>query len=181
MRSSASNIFIQICLIGWIIIPISGCGVYSFSGISIDYDQVKTISITNFFNDTGQGPANLAQDFTERLRNYYLDNTKLAVVANEGDLQLEGSIVGFRYAPASPSAGGNPNVADINSLQRLTITVKVNYVHTQDETQSFEKQFSFQDEYDAINSTQLAEEERMVNTILEQITIDIFNETVANW
>ena len=44
---------------------------YSFTGTTLDYNVTKTFSIENFFNDSGGGPANMGQLFTEELKDYF--------------------------------------------------------------------------------------------------------------
>ena len=99
----------------------------------------------------------------------------------QGDLQLEGSIIGWQLTPVAPTASGNNNTPDRAGLQRLTIVVRVEFINTQDETQSFSKNFSFYDDYDPQRTDFSAEENRLVDNIFETIVFDIFNGTVANW
>jgi hypothetical protein len=160
---------------------LQGCaGGYSFTGVSLP-PSIQTITVDNFFNDTGSGPPNLMQILTERTRDYYIRNTNLALVNSDGDLQLEGNIIGWTLSPVAPTATGGNNAPDRAGLQRLTITVKVNFINTQDETQSFSKNFSFYDDYDPSVTDLTAEEPRLIDTIFEAIVFDIFNSTVANW
>ena len=56
----------------------------------------KTISIAEFYNNTDLGQANLGQTFTNQLKNYLIQNSNLAVVTEDGELQMEGEITGFR-------------------------------------------------------------------------------------
>ncbi|HET8859243.1 LptE family protein [Marivirga sp.] len=159
----------------------SSCGVYSFTGASISPD-VKTISIQYFYNDSGNGPPNLQQTFTEEIRDYYSQNTSLEFVESNGDLQLEGSITGYTVRPIAVTASGNPNLADAAGAQRLEITVKVSYVNTKDEVFNFNnKAFSFYADFDATSNTLTAVENQLIETITDQIVLDIFNASVANW
>jgi hypothetical protein len=160
---------------------INGCGVYSFTGASITPD-IKTISIQYFYNDAGNGPPSLQQTFTEKIRDYYQQNTSLELVDNGGDLQLEGNITGYNVKPIATTASGNANVADAAGAQRLTITVKVSYANIKDETYNFsDKSFSFYDDFDPNSTTLTAVEDQLIETIFDQIVVDIFNASVANW
>lgn len=171
-------------LIGFLLtISLAACGVYSFTGANIS-PEIKTISIQTFFDEVGTGPPNLSQLFTETIRDYYQQNTSLTIVTNEGDLQLEGSIVGYRLTPMAPRASGSQNFddADIAALQRLTITVKVTYLNTQDDSYDFESQnFSFYQDYDPEKQDFNSIEATLVDEIYEAIILDIFNASVANW
>lgn len=164
-----------------ILFLLSGCGIYSFTGASISPD-VKTISIQYFYNDSGNGPPSLQQTFTEEIRDYYTQNTSLEFVKNNGDLQLEGLITGYTVSPVAVTASGNPNQLDNASVQRLTITVKVSYANLKDETFDFQnKSFSFFSDFDPATTTLTAEEDQLIEIITDQIIVDIFNATVANW
>ncbi len=163
------------CLI--MLFQLAGCGVYSFTGVAI---TAETMSIKMFFNDADGGPPDLAQTFTNELRDYYLQNTNLTLVKNDGELQVEGSVVGYRLSPVAPVAGVGDQ-ADLSDLTRLTITVNVSYINTQDDTFNFEnKKFSFFSDYDS-NENLTSIENRLIEEIYDQIILDIFNASVANW
>ena len=173
------HLFISILLMA----ALASCGVYSFTGANISPD-IKTISIQTFYDEVGTGPPNLSQLFTEKIRDYYQQNTSLGIVQNEGDLQMEGSIVGYRLTPMAPRASGSQNFddADIAALQRLTITVKVTYLNTQDDSYDFEGQsFSFYQDYDPERQDFNSIEASLVEEIYDAIILDIFNASVANW
>src|SRR5690606_2506335 len=125
-------------------IVLSGCGTsvnYSFTGTST---TAKTISITEFYNNADLGPANMGQTFTNQIKNYFIQNSSLSVVAEEGELQLEGEIVDLRVTPIAPVSTGDPNALTTASSTRITITVKATYINTLDESMSFkDKTFSF--------------------------------------
>jgi len=173
----------QYFILVYLTIFLAGCGVYSFTGANISPD-IKTISIQTFYDEVGTGPPNLSQLFTEKIRDYYQQNTSLSIVTNEGDLQLEGSIVGYRLTPMAPRASGSQNFenTDIAALQRLTITVKVTYLNTQDDSYDFEGQnFSFYQDYDPEKEDFNSIEATLVEEIYDAIVLDIFNASVANW
>ena len=157
---------------------LAACGVYSFTGVAI---TAKTISIENFYNDADGGPPDMAQTFTNKLRDYYQQNTNLAFVANEGEIQLEGAVTSYRLTPIAPSAGNSTLQGDAAALTRLTITVSVTYLNVTDETFDFDnKQFSFYSDFD--NSQNITSiEDQLIDEIYDQIILDIFNASVANW
>lgn len=156
----------------------TSCGVYSFTGTTI---SAETISIQTFYNDANNGPANLAVLFTDQLRDYYQQNTSLSQVQDEGELQIEGSITGYRLSPVAPSAATSIDTNDQANLTRLTITVKVSFVNIEDEEQDFRnKSFSFYADFDSDQGL-TAVENQLIQEIYDQIILDIFNATVANW
>lgn len=156
----------------------TSCGVYSFQGSTT---TAKNISIEEFYNNTDLGPANLGQTFTNRLKDYFIQNSSLSVVQTNGELQLEGVITDYRITPIAPTSTGNSNEINSASSTRLTISVKANYINTVDETMSFkDKTFSFYKDFS--NDQNLADiEEQLIRQIFDQITLDIFNASVANW
>lgn len=156
----------------------TGCGVYSFQGTTT---PAKNISIQEFYNNTDLGPANLGQTFTNRLKDYFIQNTNLSVIQSNGELQLEGVITEYKLTPIAPTSTGDQSKINSASSTRLTIVVKVNYANSLDETMSFkDKSFSFFKDF--TNDQTLADiEESLIRQIFDQISLDIFNASVANW
>ena len=97
-----------------VFVPLS-CGVsvnYSMTGAAT---EAETISITEFYNNADLGPANMSQVFTNELKNYFVQNSSLSVVVEEGELQLEGEITDLRITPISPTATGSISANDRSS------------------------------------------------------------------
>ena len=160
----------------------SGCSVkYSFTGTNINYELVKTFSVENFFNDSGGGPANMEQRFTETLKEYYQRNTQLELVRNNGDLQFSGSIVRYSLSPQAVVSSGDPNLPDRAGQMRLTISVEVDYLNLSNEEENKKQTFTFFQDYDPRTVTLLDVESQLVEDIFETIIQDIFTATVANW
>lgn len=160
---------------------LQSCGVsvgYSMSGSTTN---AKTITITEFYNNAELGPANMAQVLSNELKNYFVQNSNLSVVQEEGELILEGEITDFRLTPIAPTATGDPNEITTASSTRLTITVRASYINTLDEKMSFkDKSFSFYKDFD--NDVNLSDvEEQYTREIFDRIINDIFNASVANW
>ncbi|HNP08435.1 MAG TPA: hypothetical protein PKN99_12460, partial [Cyclobacteriaceae bacterium] len=80
-----------------------GCGAYSFTGASTAAD---TIVVAEFFNNTDLAPANLAQNFTNDLKDFYQRNSNLSVVQENGQLRIEGTIVEYAIRPIAPVSAG---------------------------------------------------------------------------
>jgi Lipopolysaccharide-assembly len=152
---------------------IESCGVYSFSGTTLSPD-LKTITISNFTLATAGGPANLSQQFSEKLKEYYQRYTNLKVVPANGDLVLEGSITGYELLPIAPTA------SDQAGINRLQVSVQGRFVNNKDESKSFEQTFSFYQDFPQ-NQTLTQNESRLVPKILDQIVLDIFTKTAADW
>lgn len=157
---------------------LGGCGIYSFNGTNID-PSVKTISIQTFPSSAPNAPASLSQRFTEDLKDYFQRNTTLKLVPRDGDLQFEGNIVAYDYAPAAIQQVGTVSQAGAN---RLTIQVQLRFTNTKDSKQDFEQTFQSQADFPstqdiaAVNNDQSA-----VRNITRNIISDMFNKSVANW
>lgn len=157
---------------------LSGCGIYSFNGTNID-PAVRTISIATIQNNSPQGPAFLTQRFTEDLKDYFQRNTNLRLVPRDGDLQFDGNIIAYDFAPASIQQVGGVSQAGSN---RLTIQVKIRFTNSKDDKQSFEQVFQNFDDYAAgRNIATINSDPSAVRTTTDKIITDIFNKSVANW
>ena len=157
------------------LIILSSCKIsYSFTSGNFS-EEIKTVSIQNFYNNSGAGPANLGDLFTESLKDYYQQNTRDLSIVNEfGDLQLEGKIASYTVSPVSPQAN------EISALTRLTINVQTKFLNTKDEKQNFDKNFSFYADFAQEKNLSDVEDE-LINEIFEQIILDIFNKTQEDW
>ena len=160
---------------------VQSCGVtvqYGMTGAATD---AETLSITEFYNNADLGPANMSQVFTNDLKNYFVQNSSLSIVAEEGQLQLEGEITDLRITPISPTATDDPTQINRASSTRLTITVRATYINTLKEEMSFkDKSFSFYKDFD--NELNISDvEEAFIKEIFERIINDIYNASVANW
>jgi hypothetical protein len=154
----------------------SGCGIYSLSGSTLPPD-VETISIQNFDNPTGEGPANLTNIVTNNFKNFYRRNTNLSIIQREGDLQLEGQIVSFTYSPAAIQRDG---VQDIAGLNRLTLGIQVRFTNVKYPEKNFDQLFSIsQDFQQNVDITQISP--NAIEQMTERLVTDVFNKTVADW
>lgn len=159
-------------------LTLSSCGVYSFNGTNID-PSVRTISISTIQNNAPNGPAFLTQRFTEDLKDYFQRNTNLQLVPRDGDLQFDGNIVAYDFAPASIQQVEGVDQAGSN---RLTIQVKIRFTNTKDDKQSFEQIFQNFDDYSAgRNIATINSDPNAVRTTTNKIITDVFNKSVANW
>lgn len=123
---------------------------------------------------TAGGPQNMTLLFNEKLKEYYQRNTGLKLKPEEGDLILEGAFVKYELTPVSATA------SDKAALNRLTVTVEVVFTNKLNPDEDFEKEFSFYQDFSQEQS--LSEVEgRLVPTILDQLVLNIFNDTAAQW
>ncbi|HLT07141.1 MAG TPA: LptE family protein [Cyclobacteriaceae bacterium] len=160
----------------------SGCKVeYSFTGTTIDYNVTQTFSVDNFFNDSGGGPANMGQLFTEELKDFFQRNTQLELIRNNGDLQFSGSITRYTITPQATVSSQNPNTPDRAGQMRLSISVQVEFVNLANEEENLNRTFSFYQDYDPRVTSLLQVETDLIEVIFDNIIQEIFSATVANW
>ena len=165
----------------FILILISGCGIYSFTGASISPD-VKTISFQNFFNNSPLGPSNMSVLFNEKIKDYFERNTSLTIVDENGDLEIEGTIEDFSLSPVAPTAEGGRDSQFFTGLTRLTIRVNATYFNKFDDQFNYEnKSFSFYRDFNQDTEELSSNEQDFLEEIFDQIILDIFNASVANW
>ena len=165
----------------FILILISGCGIYSFTGASISPD-IKTISFQNFFNNSPLGPSNMSVLFNEKIKDYFERNTSLTIVEENGDLEIEGTIEDFSLSPVAPTAEGGRDSQFFTGLTRLTIRVNATYFNKFDDQFNYEnKSFSFYRDFNQDTEELSSNEQEFLEEIFDQIILDIFNASVANW
>ncbi|WP_158838895.1 LptE family protein [Polaribacter sp. L3A8] len=149
------------------------CGAYSFTGGSTG--DAKTLQIDFFPNQAPLVEPNLSQRFTQEMLDLFTRQTNLTTVTSNGDLYFSGEITGYRITPMSATS-------DQTAAQnRLTITVNVRFVNKLIEKDDFEKQFSFYSDFAADVQLTGSVLEAAFDEILERITQDIFNASVAKW
>lgn len=156
------------------LIPLlAGCGIYSFSGTSIAPD-VKSISIYTIENKAPKVNPALSNALTLALQDKYRKLTKLEQVNEEGDLEVSGMVMSYDINPTAVTS------AEVAAQNRLTITVKINFINNKYPDEDFEKSFAAFQDYDS-NLTLEQVEAQLVDAIVEILVEDIFNATVANW
>lgn len=155
------------------IVSIQGCKIYSFSGANVP-DNIKTVQVDLFQNRSGNGPALLSQTFTDLLKNKFIVEANLKQVSNDGDLHLKGYISGFSYVNQAPTAGIS------SSLNRLTITVNVEFENSQDEKDKWQQSFS---RFAEVPSTEdlFSVENRLIDEINKQLVDEIFLKALVKW
>ncbi len=155
------------------LLAVSGCGIYSFSGTSIQPD-VKSISVEYFENNALRVNPSLSSSLTDALIDQYRKFTGLDILSEAGDMNVFGEITNYDTKPMAVTAD------EVASQNRLTITVKIYFTNRLHPEEDFEKSFSAYADYD---STQLldAVESTLCEEIIEILVEDIYNATVANW
>ncbi len=149
------------------------CGIYSFSGTSIQPD-VKSLSVEYFENKALKVNPSLSSSLSDALIEKYRKLTRLDILSEMGDMNVAGEIVNYDTKPMAVTKDEQA------SQNRLTIVVKIYFTNKLHPEEDFEKTFSAYADYDA-NEMLDAVEETLCEEIIEKLVEDIFNATVANW
>lgn len=153
---------------------VCSCGIYSFSGTSIQPD-VQTITINFFEYKALTVNPTLSNDLTEAIKTKFRQMTRLEQVDMDGDLEISGEIVNYSVSASSVTAD------EVAAQNRLTIGVRVSFINRKHPTDDFDnKSFSSYADYDSTMSLDAVESE-LCTEIIETIVEDIFNATVAQW
>jgi hypothetical protein len=113
--------------------------------------------------------------FSERLREQFRRNTRLEPVDANGDLVLEGAIVGYELTPIAMQEDA------LSAMTRFTITVRVSYTNMEEEKKSFSgRTFTSSQEFDS-NNLFSDIQEGLAQEMIEDLVKQIFNATVEDW
>lgn len=146
---------------------------YSFRGVSIAPD-VNTFYVEDFELTAPNAPVTLDQDFSEAIRDKIRRETRLSLSEVDPDLIFAGAITAYNVTALDPVIG------ERTALNRLTISIRVNYENTKNKEDKWQQSFSFFEDFQADQN--LADVEiQLIETIFEQITEDIFNRAFSNW
>jgi hypothetical protein len=165
-------------IIGVVMLLLMGtsCSIsYKFNGATIDYTRIKTVTIEDFPNQAPLVYPPLSQMFSERLREQFRRNTRLEPVQTNGDLILEGAIVGYELTPMAMQEDA------LSAMTRFTITVRVSYTNMVDEKKSFSgRTFTSSQEFDS-NNLFSDIQEGLAGELIDDLVKQIFNATVEDW
>ncbi len=153
----------------------TGCIRYSFSGVAIP-DNVNTIYIPFFQDQSGSGLADLSDRLNESLINRFVNQTRLRITndAEQADIVMEGVITGYRNVPFS--IGGNEQA----SLNRVTVTVRASFKYRTEPRAVWNKGFTGNGDFDP-SSNPIDGETAAAGVAMDQIAQTMFNDSVGRW
>ena len=148
----------------------ASCGIYSFSGTSIQPD-VRTITINYFEYKALQVNPTLSNDLTEALRQRFRQMTSLEQVDQEGDLEITGEITGYSVSASSVTA------QEVAAQNRLTVTVRVSFMNRKYPEDDFEgSTFSGYADFDSSQSLDAVQ-----STLCEEIVDKLWRSSAEWW
>ena len=171
--SRKASVGILLMMMAVSIVSAVSCGIYSFTGTSIQPD-IKTVTIDYFEYKALRVNPSLSNDLTEKMKENFRKMTRLEQVEVDGDIEIEGSVTGYDVRATAITAN------DVAAQNRLTVSVKIKFTNRKYPEDDFEKSFSAYADYDSMTALD-AVESQLCEQIVEQLCDDIFNATVANW
>lgn len=167
--------FMAVSALICLFIVLVSCSVsYKFNGASIDYTKTKTIQIADFPNRASYVWGPMANMFNNELKEIFANHTKLTQVKRNGDLKIEGEITQYSQRNKSVTADGYSAQAE------LTMTVNVRFTNNANHNEDFEQQFTATSTFETTQTLSSVQED-LVTEMIEDLTEQIFNATVANW
>lgn len=158
-----------------LIVILASCSVsYKFNGASIDYTKTKTIQIADFPIRSSYVWGPMSSIFNNKLKDVFANHTRLIQVKRNGDLKIEGEITQYSQRNKAVTAEGHSAQAE------LSMTVNVRFTNNANHGEDFEKQFTATSTFETTESL-TSVQERLVTEMVEDLTDQIFNATVANW
>lgn len=164
---------ITILLVAAMAMMAAACGIYSFSGTSIQPD-IKTVTINYFEYKALRVNPSLSNDLTEALKDKFRKMTRLEQVEEDGDMEIAGEVSGYDIRATAVTAD------EIAAQNRLTVSVKISFTNRKYPEDDFERSFSAYADYPSERALEEVEGE-LCEQIVEQLCEDILNATVANW
>lgn len=152
---------------------VRSCGIYSFSGTSIQPD-VNTVNIHYFEYKALRVNPTLSNELTEALKDQFRRLTRLEQVDEEGDLDIVGEIIGYDVKAMGITAD------EVAAQNRLTVNVKIYFTNNKYPEDNLEQSFSAYADFDATQALD-AVEAGLCEEIIDKLVEDIFNATVAQW
>ncbi len=149
------------------------CGIYTFSGVNIAPD-VKTYHVQPFSNNASLVVPGLADEFRLALSDKIQQMTNLDYKEGQADLIFAGTVTDYDVQPAASTADQSA------ALNRLTVRVKIEFTDNKHPENNYTKTYSYFYDFpaDKLLSDVQAEAHQV---IIEQITQDIFNDSLAKW
>lgn len=162
-------------ILGMMLIGILGsatCKV-SLSGQQIPPD-VQTITIKYFPNQAALVAPSLSQTFTEALKDKFLQESSLDLVVDGGDWELSGAIVKYESTPIAPTG------TETTALNRLTISIKVDFISRKNEAENWSQTFMRYEDFESGLTLTQAEAD-LIPRLSTQIADDILQKLTQNW
>lgn len=160
-----------------LIITIFFSSCYSFKGISIG-PTIETFYVDVFQNSAFNAPPDIGIQFTESFKELVLSSTRLNYDEFTPHIEFSGAIRSFNVSSVAPEQQEGGGVG--SALNRLSISIEVEYFNNQDDEDAWKQTFAFFQDYESTEDLADVQDE-LIMTIFDQINQDIFNKAFASW
>jgi len=150
---------------------LTGC--YSFRSAAID-PRIETYYVHPFESNATNALPGLEQRFTADLQDKIRIQSRLRYNERDPHIEFKGTLAGFEITAEAPSTGERV------AINRLTITLAVEYIDNVTDAEAWRRNFSFFYDYPAGTDFSQVEEEA-ISTISNQLMEDIFQAAFSNW
>lgn len=116
----------------------------------------------------------MGQQFSENLKQKFLNQSRLNFVDIDPDIEFSGEITRFVVTSVAPQPG------ETTAFNRLEIAVRLKYDYHLDEEENWENSFSFFSDYSRDDNL-LDVQDELITIIFQQLSEDIFNKAFTNW
>ena len=155
-----------------LLFSITGCGIYSFSGASI---EGKNINIHQLDNKARNIVPSLSSNLTDKIRSRILSQTGLKpVTGDDANYDITGSITTYDVTVTGAQS------VQVATKNRLTISVQITFKNKLNEKANFSQTFTRFSDFDASQIIQNVEN-ALIEDIGGQLADDIFNKAFVNW
>ncbi len=158
-------------LILFCLLCFSSC--YSFKGISIP-SNINSYLVEDFTLISRDAPSDLNQQFSEALRKKIREESRLSNSTDNPDIIFKGTITNYKISFVAPEEGNT------TSLNRLEISVKIEYSNELNDDDSWTKNYSDFEDYDSTSDFQSIQD-GLIEVITNDIMERIFNDAFTNW
>ena len=139
-----------------------------------DTGELKTYYVPQFLNNAENSLPNLPIQLTEALKDKVRLQSTLKYTDEDPDIELRGTLVDFRITSEAPRVGVT------TAINRLTITLAIEYFNNRTQKEVFKRNFSFFYNY-ASDQDFSTVQETAIRTISNQLMEDIFNAAFSDW
>lgn len=149
-------------------------GCYSFQGVTIDCNLLKSFTVYDIPNNAPTEVPGLSQTFAENLRNEIRTKTCLSYTPANGDIEFNGAITRYAVTSIAPQPG------ETTAFNRLEISIFVEYFNQKQQDDAWESTFTRFVDFPS-NQNLISVQDQLISAITEQIIEDIFNRAFTNW
>lgn len=146
---------------------------YSFRGVSLD-PNIRSYFIATFANNAENALPSLAQSLEDALREKVRTESRLIYNDDAPDIEFRGTLVDYRISAEAPRSG------EITAINRLTITLAIEYFNNLEQKQVWKRNFSFFFDFPSDRDFASVESEAL-RVITTQLMEDIFNAAFSDW